>query len=109
VTLYHILSWKMTGREAVQSAGQNPLNVVTPGSEAATSSGFRRVAQTCCLLACLRFSEAADIAKYAMFAPPIGSDKKRNGTTLFFNDITAFNVVKYLILNNITALRLRNA
>jgi hypothetical protein len=37
------------------------------------------------------------------------SDKNRNGTVLFFNDITAFNVVKYLILNNLTALRLRNA
>jgi hypothetical protein len=38
-----------------------------------------------------------------------GSDKNRNGTTLFFNDITAFNVLNYLILNNIMALWLRNA
>jgi hypothetical protein len=40
---------------------------------------------------------------------PRGSDKNRNGTVLFFNDITAFNVFNYLILNNITALWLRYA
>jgi hypothetical protein len=38
-----------------------------------------------------------------------GSDKNRNGTVLFFNDITAFNVVNYCVLNNIMAFWLRYA
>jgi hypothetical protein len=68
-----------------------------------------RVAQTCRVLARLRFSEVADIAKCAMSAPPDRSDENRNGTTLFFNDITAFNVVNYFIINNILAFWLRYA
>jgi hypothetical protein len=38
-----------------------------------------------------------------------GSDKNRNGTVLFFNDITASNVCNLHILSNMMALWLRNA
>jgi hypothetical protein len=91
----------------MNSAAQQSRNPRGAKTVVAIKNG--RVAQTCCLLACLRIPEAADIAKCAMSASPIDSDKNRNGTVLFFNDIMAFNVFNYLIINNITALRLRNA